>query len=92
MRHVHIHAPRATSKTIFAQVCPDCKKRTRMLAFFTPWYGDNCTCLRCGREWADGEWLHLEFARGVRARNIENAKRKWRVMPPVSANHFGFDV
>lgn len=39
MSTVHIHAPRATAKQVFAKTCPDCGKRTRMLAFFTPWYG-----------------------------------------------------
>jgi hypothetical protein len=89
---IHIHAPKATAKRALKMTCPDCKKRTRMLEFFTPWYGWHSTCLKCGREWADCEWLPLEFSRGVRSRNIETAKAIWRKMPPISHNHFWLDV
>jgi len=89
--HIHIHAPRATAKTIHACVCPDCKKRTRMLQFFTPWYGMDATCLRCGRGWQDGEWMPLEFVRQSRQKSIDRAKALWRKMPPTSANHYGLD-
>lgn len=89
MTHVHIHAPRQTAKAVTAGDCPDCKKRSRFLGFFTPWYGWDTTCLRCGRRWQDGEWTPLDFMRGVRQRNIDATKRHWRAMPPVSENHFG---
>jgi hypothetical protein len=36
--------------------------------------------LRCGRQWDGGEWLPLEFRRGVRADNIKHAKERWRAM------------
>lgn len=88
----HIYAPRATAKFAHAQTCPDCKKRTRILSFFTPWIGQIGTYLRCGREFGDGEWLPLDFARGVRQRNIAHAKRVWRAMPPRSENHYGLGV
>lgn len=88
MSEVHIYAPAATAKKASAATCPDCKKRTRMLAFFTPWHGWHSTCLRCGREWMDGEWAALEFARGARQRNIDAAKRRWRAMPPKDATYF----
>ena len=86
---IHIHAPRATAKRAVAETCPDCKKRTRMLEFFTPWYGWDSTCLRCGRHWRDGEWMPLPFIRGARAHSIHQARVHWRSMPPRSANHFG---
>lgn len=82
--HIHIHAPRPTDKTCRAATCPDCKKRTRMLSFFTPWYGWDSTCLRCGRHWSDGEWMDLDFVRGARAKSIAAAKRRWRTMPAES--------
>ncbi len=88
----HIHAPIATAKLAVATTCPDCGKRTRMLAFFTPWYGWQSTCIRCGRQWCDSEWMPLDFARGVRQQNIERAKRRWRSMPPIKANHFGLSA
>lgn len=89
---VHIYAPQATAKKAFATTCPDCKRRTRMLARFTPWYGWDSTCLRCGRSWCDGEWMPLPFMRGARQHNIDEAKKYWRRMPPVRANHWGMDA
>ncbi len=90
--NIHIHAPQATSKRATATNCPDCKKRTRMLGFFVPWYGWDSTCLRCGRHWVDGEWTPLDFMRGARERNVDRAKTRWRRMPPVSANHYGLEA
>jgi NMD protein affecting ribosome stability and mRNA decay len=91
MSIVHIHAPKATAKRVIAGHCPDCKKRSRFLVFHTPWYGNNQTCLRCGREWADGEWMRFPFVRGAREASIATAKMRWRRMPPVSENHFGIE-
>lgn len=91
MTYVHIHAPKATAKSILRCVCHDCKKNTRLLQFFTPWYGWESTCIRCGRRWSDGEWMPLDFYRGVRKHNIEMAKAYWRKMPPVSENHWGLE-
>lgn len=80
MGHIHIHAPPVLEKAAVATTCPDCGKHTRMLGFYQEWYGWRSTCLRCGRMWDDGEWLPLDFARGVRQRNIEDAKRRWRAI------------
>lgn len=91
MTYVHVHAPRSTAKRAVACVCPDCKKRTRMLEFFTPWYGWASTCIRCGREWQDGEWMRFESYRYARRDSIKSAKEVWRRMPPASQNHFGVD-
>lgn len=76
--NVHVHAPPTVDRAITATVCPDCKKHTRMLQFFQEWYGWHSTCLRCGREWDDGEWMPLDFRRGVRQDNISSAKARWR--------------
>lgn len=81
MGSLHICAPSATAKSIHATTCLDCKKRTRMLQFFTPWYGLDSTCLRCGRVYQDGEWCSLPFSRFARKNNIEMAKKTWRAMP-----------
>lgn len=88
----HISIVRYTAKRVVTGVCHDCKKRTRFLSFFQPWYGDTQTCLRCGRRYADGEWMQLGFYRGSRRDNIEGAKKTWRSMPPVSENHYGLEV
>jgi len=71
---VHIHAPQPYQRNIKAGRCPDCKKRTRFLAFFTEWYGSDATCIRCGRHWADGEWIALDFHRWARQENIDNVE------------------
>lgn len=76
--HVYIHAPPVVDMAITATVRPDCEKRTRMIQFFQEWYGWHSTCLRCGRQWDGGEWLALDFRRGVRADNIRIAKKRWR--------------
>lgn len=78
MTYIHIHAPRFSIKAAVTQVCPDCKKWTRMLSFFTDWYGWDATCIKCGREWSSGEWMPLPFERGARQKNIELAKQKFR--------------
>ena len=90
--HVHIHAPQATTKVVTVTTCPDCKKRTRMLQFFTPWYGWDSTCLRCGRRWEDGEWMPLAFVPQSRQLSIAAAKRLWRRLPPASENHYGLEA
>lgn len=89
---MYIHNPKATAKQIKAEICPDCKRRTRMIGFFTPWYGWDETCMKCGRNWKDGEWMRFPFVRGAREASIATAKMHWRRLPPVSANHFGIEV
>lgn len=89
MTDIHIYAPRPTAKKIHTAVCFDCKKRTRMLQFFIPWYGWDSTCLRCGRCWQDGAWVPLEFVRQSRQKSINHAKQLWRSLPPISENHYG---
>jgi len=85
---VHIHAPQPYQRNIKAGRCPDCKKRTRFLAFFTEWYGSDATCIRCGRHWADGEWIALDFHRWARQENIDAAKARWRrfVAPKIDTD------
>lgn len=78
LNSVHIHAPQATQKSAHATTCPDCEKRTRMLCFFTPYYGWDSTCILCGREWQDSMWCPLDFVRGIRQKNIERAKARFR--------------
>lgn len=63
--NIHIHAPVVTAKSITTKICPDCKRRTRMLSFFTPWYGWDSTCIKCGRNWSDGFGCRLILFGGV---------------------------
>ncbi len=78
MPKVHIYAPPVTRRFVLAKTCPDCGKRTRMLGWAYEWHGATVVCLRCGREWQDGEWMPLPFMRGARAHNIAEAKDRWR--------------
>jgi hypothetical protein len=76
--NLHICAPPAIERKIFADACPDCGKRSRFLCWLYEWYGWEKTCIKCGRRWADGEWMPLEFERGARQKSIARAKEKWR--------------
>jgi ribosomal protein L37AE/L43A len=78
MSILHIHAPEPEMRSVVAVKCPDCKKRTKMLAFFTDWYGWEQTCLKCGREFFDGYWKPLDFVRQSRQKSIAAAKKRWR--------------
>lgn len=76
---IHIHAPETLRKRIVpCERCPDCKGKTLLLSFFQEWYGWHSTCIKCGRQFEDGEWIPLEFARGVRKANVASAKARWR--------------
>ena len=83
MTLVHVYAPQPDTKAIHATVCPDCGKRTRMISFHVPWHGWDSTCIKCGRNWQDGEWMALDFVRGSRQKSIANAKRRFRAMAAV---------
>lgn len=85
---IHIHAPMSTAKELERTVCVDCKRKTIMLCFFTPWYGWDCTCIRCGRNWKDGDWMPLDFVRQSRQKSIAHAKNMWRMLPPISENKY----
>ena len=78
MTRVHISAPQPDMKAVDVATCPDCKQRTRMLSFHTPWYGWDSTCIKCGRHWSDGEWMDLPFIRGSRQKSIDAAKKRFR--------------
>ena len=41
--------------------------------------------MNCGRQWSDGEWLPLDFYRGVRKENINSAKRLWRKLKDIGS-------
>ncbi|WP_312968994.1 hypothetical protein [Acinetobacter gerneri] len=91
---IRIKVPRYAAKKITRFVCPDCKKNSRCIAFFEHWHGWSSTCLNCGRCWDNGEWIALEFYRGVRKQNIDYAKRLWRKLSNVGSeiNFDDFEV
>ena len=78
MSSIHICSPPRTEQRIVSGKCSDCKKFSRFIQFFYEWYGPNETCLKCGRQWNDGEWMPLDFTRGIRKQNIEKAKKIYR--------------
>ena len=82
---MHIFSPPIEATRIIAGDCPDCGTWTRFLGWRQEWFGWYDTCLRCGRQWGDGEWIPLEFARGIRQYNIQHAKDLWRRLHPKNA-------
>ena len=76
--HLHVYAPPAIARFVRVGACPDCKRRTRFLGWEYEWYGTTQVCLRCGRRWADGEWMALPSLRYARRQSIDGAKRRWR--------------
>lgn len=78
MSLVHVHAPAPSIRRVLCGNCPDCKQRSRFLAFFTEWYGWDKTCLKCGRQWQDGHWSPLPSHRYARRDSIAAAKKVWR--------------
>ena len=88
---IHIHAPCPTAKRIFTTICPDCDMRTKMLEFYTPWYGWDSTCIKCGRNWLDNEWMDLTWERQSRQKSVARAKELWRKLPPISENRYDYE-
>jgi len=78
MSGLHINAPKPSKATAEIRDCPDCKRRSVFVALFTEWYGWSQTCLRCGRNWQDGERMALPFCRTARADSAAAARRAYR--------------
>ena len=74
---VHIHRPPTTAKSLTRDKCIDCKQDTIFVGIFQDWYGWTETCIRCGRQFAEGEWLPLDFCREARRDNIKAALEQW---------------
>ena len=83
--YIHISTSRFNAKRIVRFDCPDCKKNSRAIEFFQHYRGWSSTCINCGRQWSDGEWLPLDFYRGVRKENINSAKRLWRKLKDIGS-------
>jgi hypothetical protein len=76
-----------------------------MIQFHTTWYGWDSTCIKCGRNWQDGEWMDLPFANGLwgmcrdgkrrpmtpRNFQIAQAKARYRAMPPKTENDYALN-
>lgn len=78
MTHLHIHAPQPTDRRLDRMSCPTCSRRTYFAQWFTPWYGWDSTCLRCGDSWQDGEREQRPFMPKWRQKSIDSAKVRWR--------------
>lgn len=65
------------------RVCPTCKKRRTMVAFFYEWYGATVVCLACGERWNDGEQEERPFMPGWRKNSIARARKQFaEPVPP----------
>lgn len=78
MGTLHICAPTSYRIRPFTRECPDCGRHSWFIGVHTPWYGVQTGCLRCGRQWADGEWMPLDFVPKSRQRSIAALKRRYR--------------
>lgn len=87
--NIHIYAPVPDVMNIHAGVCPDCKKHSWFISFVFAWHETNTTCLRCGRQWQDGDWCALPFERGIRQKNIASAKKWWRTYAEMKKAEVG---
>jgi hypothetical protein len=76
-RCVHIYRPATTGKSLTSGKCIDCKADTIFVGFHQEWHGWTETCVRCGRRFADGEWLPLDFSREARRANIKSVLEQW---------------
>ena len=76
--YMHIKWVKTDDKRLVRRYCLDCKVNSYAACFFEEWYGWDSTCLKCGREWCDGEWMALGFYRHARRDNIDGARRRWR--------------
>lgn len=85
MSAIHIHAPQPTEALIRWLPCFNCvdydHAKSPIVMFFTPWYGWDATCLRCGDGWFDGETKERPFCPGWREeakRDAANRYRRWK--------------
>lgn len=70
-------SPEVTKAKKWRRRCPSCTFRATHVGYFYEWYGWHVTCLRCGEQWQDGEWLERPFMPRWRQRNIEAARKRW---------------
>ncbi len=78
IEYIHINFTKTHERKAYRRICLDCGKKSVFVAFFQEWYGWDTTCLRCGRSWADGEWMPLEFYRYARKDSISSARKRWK--------------
>jgi len=76
---IHINFVKNHDRKILRKKCPDCKNNSFFLGFFQEWYGWDHTCLRCGRNWINSEWMALDFYRYARRDSIVSAKKRWKM-------------
>lgn len=96
-RTVHVCAPRATMRFIIRpSKCGDPKcptheagRRPFLIGWHEEWYGPTYTCLSCGRQWMDGEWIPLMFERGARKKSIDAAKEYYKrlIKAGITSSH-----
>lgn len=75
---MHIQNPEPEAFRRLITPCPTCKRRTRKVAFYTPYYGWDVTCCACGDCWDDEYMRPRPFRRGWRQQAIKEAKQSWK--------------
>ena len=75
---LHVEFTRYSQIVLRRHPCIGCDRNSFFVDSFQEWYGWNGTCLKCGEQYSDEEWLPRPFARAWRQRNIEHAREHWR--------------
>lgn len=83
---IHINVTRYDRVSILRFDCIHCEKSRFFVVASQEWYGRIGTCLKCGEQFGDDEWLARPFARGWRKENIANAKKVFRQRKGIASD------
>lgn len=60
------------------QKCIDCKRKRYFWCIYQEWYGWSGTCLTCGAQFDDREWLPKPFEPRWRKKNVKRARKQMK--------------
>jgi len=79
---VHVYAPAPAERMVRWSTCPDCCKRSPFAVLLYEWHGADSTCMRCGRNFQDGQWCRLDLVRDARRKSKDAARAAWKRAKP----------
>jgi hypothetical protein len=79
---IHLHAPKPDRIVKCQQYCQDCKQIQPFIAWHTPYYGWDGTCLFCGGRFQDENWMTWYTSKrmdngSIRRQNILRAEARY---------------
>lgn len=90
MNSIHILRGRKDMEEVKTMKCPSCERaEAQFYGWFQEWYGWHLTCLECGEQFADGEWLERPWCAGWREHNILKALLAIDEIPQQHSNSLG---